>query len=144
MINKILISFSIVLLVTSFSSCDKYEKAKKQLAGTWQLTSYRFKNQQSLSYFPESSGTLFFENCGDTVCAYSIALTYSSPQITGTRNESGKYSINEDGGMMYFVPIVNGAEQSRISNRVTLHTKTNLEFQYTDSLGRSHHFVFQK
>ena len=142
--NKVLISLLIVLCSASFMSCDKYEKRQKFMAGTWNLTSYKFKNQQGLSYFPEASGTLFFENCDDSICAYSISLTYASPQITGTRNESGKYSMNESGDRLYFVPIVNGAEQARITNGVTLLTRTDMELYYTDTLGRSHHFVFEK
>lgn len=127
-----------------FWSCDKYEKQQKRLNGTWQLTSYKFRNQQGLSYYPEASGSLFFENCDDTICAYSMSIEYSSPQITGTRVEAGKYSLIEEGGKLYMTPIVNGVDQDRISNGMSLLTRTDLKFQYSDTLGRSHHFVFEK
>lgn len=138
----------IVLLVTvvmlALSSCDKYEKQQKFLHGTWELTSYRFKNQQGLSYYPESSGSIFFENCESDVCAYSMSIDYSSPQITGTRMEAGKYSLNVEDGTLYFTPIENGIEQEQISNFMSVLTRTDLKFQYTDDLGRSHYFVFEK
>ena len=132
------------MFVLGLSACDKYEKQQKRIKGTWELVNYRFKSQLGLSYFPEASGTIFFENCDDTICAYSMSLEYSSPQITGTRVEAGKYSLEEEGGQLYLTPIVNGIDQQRISNGMTLLTKTDLQFQYTDDLGRSHHFVFEK
>jgi len=144
LINKFVITILGILLFLGVASCDKYEKQQKKLKGKWELVSYRFKNQQGLSYYPEASGTLFFENCNDTVCAYSLDLVYSSPQISGTRNEAGKYSLEEDGGKLFLTPIVNGIEQDRISNGMTLLTRSDLQFQYTDDFGRSHHFVFEK
>ncbi|MFK7787470.1 MAG: hypothetical protein AB8B56_20265 [Crocinitomicaceae bacterium] len=139
-----LISILVAIAALSLSSCDKYEKQQKHLDGNWTLTSYKFKNQLGLSYYPEASGTIFFENCSDTVCAYSTSLEYSSPQITGARVEAGRYSLNKDGGQLYLTPIVNGIDQNRISNGMTLLTRTNLQFQYTDDQGRSHHYVFEK
>ncbi len=133
-----------IAFVLGLSACDKYEKQQKRIKGTWELVSYRFKSQLGLSYFPEASGTMFFENCDDTICAYSMSLEYSSPQITGTRVEAGKYSLEEEGGQLYLTPIVNGIDHARISNGMTLLTRTDLQFQYTDDLGRSHHFVFEK
>lgn len=144
MTSRILIAALTIAIVLGLSSCDKYEKQQKRIKGTWELVSYRFKNLQGLSYFPEASGTIFFENCDDTICAYSISLEYASPQITGTRVEAGKYSLEEEGGRLYLTPIVNGVDQNRISNGMTLLTRTDLQFQYTDTLGRSHHFVFEK
>ena len=85
MTSKSLIATLAIAIVFVFSSCDKYEKQQKRLKGNWELVSYKFKNQQGLSYYPEASGTLFFENCDADVCAYSMAIEYSSPQITGTR-----------------------------------------------------------
>ena len=144
MISRFVISAFTIALVLGFSSCDKYEKQQKRIEGNWQLTSYKFKNEQSLSYYPEASGSLFFENCDDTICAYSMSIQYSSPQITGTRVEAGRYSLVEEGGKLYMIPIVNGVDQERISNGMSLLTRTDLKFQYTDDLGRSHHFVFEK
>ena len=144
MINRFLIATLVIALVLGFSACDKYEKQQKRLHGTWELISYKFKNQQGLTYYPEASGSLFFENCDDTICAYSMSIEYASPQITGTRVEAGKYSLIEDGGKLYMTPIVNGVDQVRISNGMSLLTRTDLKFQYTDDLGRSHHYVFEK
>lgn len=144
MISRVLISSLIVVIALSTSSCDKYEKQQKHLDGNWTLVDYRFKNQLGLSYYPEATGTMFFENCNDTVCAYTMSLEYTSPQITGTRSEAGKYSLNEQGDKLYLTPIVGGIDQDRISNGMTLLTRTDLQFQYTDDLGRSHHYVFEK
>ncbi len=125
-------------------SCDKYEKQQKRLNGTWQLSSYRFKNQQGLSYYPEASGSIFFDNCDSTECAYSMSIEYTSPQITGSRVEAGKYSLNVEDGTLFLTPIVNGTEQEQISNFMSVLTRTDLKFQYTDDLGRSHYYVFEK
>lgn len=144
MTNRLLISLLAIAVAFSFSSCDKYEKQQKHIEGNWELTSYRFRNELGLSYYPEASGTMFFENCNDMVCAYSMSIEYSSPQITGTHLESGKYSLEEEGRWLYLTPIVNGVEEERISAGLQLLNKTDLQFQYTDSLGRSHHFVFKK
>ena len=73
-----------------------------------------------------------------------MSIEYVSPQITGARIEAGKYSLNKEGGKLFLIPIVNGVDQNRISNGITLLTRTDLKFQYTDDLGRSHHFVFEK
>lgn len=144
MINRFVIASICSLLILGFSSCDKYEKTQKRLSGTWTLVSYKFKNQQGLSYFPEASGTIFFDNCSDTVCAYSMSINYSSPQITGSRVEAGRYSMNDEFSTLFQTPIVGGVDQERISNFLSLLTRTDLKFQFTDSLGRSHHFVFEK
>ena len=133
-----------IAIVIGVSSCDKYEKQQKRIKGTWQLTSYKFTNQQGLSYYPEASGSLFFENCDDTICAYSMSIEYSSPQITGSRVEAGKYSFSEEGGKLYLTPIIAGVDQERMSNGMTLLTRTDLQFQYSDSQSQSHHFVFEK
>lgn len=142
--NRGYIFLLVALLTLGLFACDKYEKQQKRLEGTWQLTSYKFKNQLGLSYYPEASGEMFFENCNDTVCAYSLSIEYASPQITGTRVEAGKYSLKEDGGKLYLTPIVNGVDQERISNGMALLTRTDLQFHYTDDQGRSHHFVFER
>ena len=134
----------VTLVTVSFSSCDKYEKQQKRLHGTWNLISYRYKNQLGLSYYPEVSGSIFFENCNDQVCAYSMSIAYSSPQITGTRVEAGKYRLNTEKGSLYFTPIVNGTEQDEIDNFMSVLTRTDLKFQYTDDQGRSHYYVFEK
>ena len=134
----------IILFVSVLFSCSKQEAVFKKLDGTWSVTSYRFKNELGLSYYPEVDGTLFFENCDDTVCAYSMNLQYSHPQISGSRVEAGKFSFLVDDNKLLLTPIVNGVEQETMSNGVTLFTKTDIEFQYTDALGRSHHFVFEK
>ena len=144
MISRFLILALTIAVVLGFSSCDKYEKQQRRIEGNWELVSYKFKSQLGLSYYPEASGTLFFENCDDAVCAYSMSIEYTSPQITGTRVEAGKYSLEEEGGRLYLTPIVGGIDQNRISNGMTLLTRTDLQFQYTDDLGRSHHFVFEK
>lgn len=144
MTSKLFIALFVTVVMFAFSSCDKYEKQQKFLHGTWELTSYRFKNQQGLSYYPESSGSIFFENCESDVCAYSMSIDYSSPQITGTRVEAGKYSLNVEDGTLYFTPIENGIEQEQISNFMSVLTRTDLKFQYTDDLGRSHYYVFEK
>lgn len=125
-------------------SCSKHEAIFKKLDGTWSVTSYRFKNELGLSYYPEVEGSLFFENCDDTICAYTMNLHYSHPQISGSRVEAGKFSFLVDDNKLLLTPIVNGVEQETISNGVTLFTKTDIQFQYTDDLGRSHHFVFEK
>ena len=134
----------IILSVALLMSCNKHEAALKKLDGTWTLKSYRFKNELGLSYYPESVGTIFFENCDDTVCAYSLNIQYAHPQISGSRVEAGKFSFWVDDNKLMLTPIVGGMEQSTISNSVSLFTRTDLEFQYTDDLGRSHHFVFEK
>jgi hypothetical protein len=126
------------------SSCDKYKRQQKRIEGNWTLVEYMFKNQLGLSYFPEASGTIFFENCGDSICAYSMSIEFSSPQTTGTRVEAGRYSLEEEGGQLYLTPIINGVDQNQISNGMTLLTRTDLQFQYTDDQGRSHHYVFEK
>lgn len=133
----------IVLLGTLFA-CSKHEAVFKKLDGSWTLTSYRFKNQQGLSYYPEASGSLFFENCEDSICAYSINIQYDHPQISGSRVEAGKFSFDVFENKLLLTPIVGGIDQTTSSNGVTLLTRTDLEFQYTDDLGRSHHFVFEK
>lgn len=73
-----------------------------------------------------------------------MSIEYASPQITGSRVEAGKYSLTEEGGQLFMTPIVNGVDQARISNGMSLLTRTDLKFQYTDDMGRSHHFVFEK
>ncbi len=125
-------------------SCSKHEKVYKKLDGSWTLTSYRFKNQQGLSYYPEASGTLFFDNCGDTICAYSMNIQYNHSQISGSRVEAGKFGFTVEGSKLLLTPIVASVDQTTITHGVMLLTKTDLEFQYTDDLGRSHHYVFEK
>jgi hypothetical protein len=125
--------------------CSKQNRVQKKLDGIWHLTEYRFKTVQGFNYYPEASGELFFENCGNDLCAYSMNIAFAHPKLTGTRVEAGAYSLNDDAGVLSMIPydISNNPEPAKVHN-VMLITRTDLNLEYVDELGRAHYYLFEK
>jgi hypothetical protein len=125
-------------------SCSKEKRAHKKLVGTFQITEYRYQTLEGFSYYPSTSGSLFFETHDDAPDTYSIAISYSHVQINGSRTEAGTYTLNEDASIITLTQIINGVSQTKTENNILTLTRNDLKLGYTDSAGASHFYVFKK
>lgn len=125
-------------------ACSKSNRAHKKLNGTFQIVEYRYQSPEGFSYFPTTAGSVFFESHEEADNAYSLSISYSHPQINGSRTEAGIYSINDEVTNLMVTPIVNGSKQDVMNHAIHVLTQNDLKIEYLDSLGARHFYVFEK
>lgn len=115
------------------------------MGGTWTIYSIQFTDGSGLNYFPECSGKLFLDNCKESTCTYSLDINYSHPSISGSRTETGTYTLNQAGSEFDLLEIK--PDQSTVQhakNEIVLLTKTDLKFTYQTSTGEAFTYIFRK
>ena len=125
-------------------ACSKSNRAHKKLNGTFQIVEYRYQSPEGFSYFPTTTGSVFFESHEEADNAYSLSISYSHPQINGSRTEAGIYTINDEVTHLMVTPIVNGSKQDVMNHAIHVLTQNDLKIEYLDSLGARHFYVFEK
>ncbi len=143
--GKIVFLFIISLVI--FASCDKVKQTEKNLAGEWQIVSYKRMDTEGLLEYAVVNGYINFENCADASipCPYTIVINYDFPSSTGNTTEHGTYEVIEKGKFM-------NIENSNSSNSITAayrcrlltETKTDLELEFSDSTGYIHTYIFNR
>lgn len=142
--NKYTFIVFLVLLPLA-SACSKYKRAQKHLGGTWTIVSYQYTTAVGLNYYPEVSGKMFFESCGSETCAYSLDISYSSPQIIGSRVETGTYTLNSEGNRLELIQILpDNSTVNKGSHLIVVLTNNDLKLELVDSLGRVHRYIFEQ
>jgi hypothetical protein len=139
------IQIALLVLLLFQVGCSKQDRAFKKLSGIWHLTEYRYRTLEGFNYYLDASGEIFFENCDGGLCAYSMNITYSHPKLTGTRDEAGAFTVNDDAGVVSIIPydISNNPEPTK-KHTVMLLTKTEVKFEYVDDLGYAHYYLFER
>ncbi|MFT5859723.1 MAG: hypothetical protein ACI865_001827 [Flavobacteriaceae bacterium] len=124
--------------------CSKQDRVQKKLSGVWHITEYKYHDLLGFNYYPEVSGELFFENCNGGQCAYSLSINYVHPAITGSRTEAGSYLVNNQAGLLFFTPIINGIQEAPREHEILLLTKEDAQLRHTDSNGYTHQYLFER
>lgn len=141
------IVFPFIILLAIFTSCDKVKQTEKNLAGEWQIISYKHMDTEGLSEYAVVSGSIKFENCTESSnsCPYSISINYDFPSSSGTTIENGTYEVIEKGK---FMNITNSNSSDSITAtyrcRLLTETKTDLELEFSDAGGNIHTYIFNR
>ena len=141
------ILFLFIILLATFTSCDKVKQTEKNLEGEWKIVSYKHTNTEGLSEFAVVYGYIKFETCTDTSipCPYTISISYDFPSSSGNTAESGTYEVIEKGK---FMNIINSNSFDSITAsyrcRLLTETKTDLELEFSDAGGSIHTYIFKR
>jgi hypothetical protein len=131
-----------------FTSCDKQKQSARQLAGTWELTSYKIKDSEGLSTYATGTGEIHFDACSDTPikCTYQFNASLTFPGIPLTQVvEQGTYEMIEKGDYMTVKKAdALGNELAGYTYRILVLTKTDLELEYPDNLGNYITMIFSR
>jgi hypothetical protein len=139
--------FPFIILLAFFTGCDKVTQTEKNLAGEWQIVSYKHMDTEGLLEYAVVNGFIKFEPCTDTsiACPYSISISYDFPSASGTTSENGTYEVIEKGK---FMNIQNSNSFDSIIAtyrcRILTETKTDLELEFSDAGGNIHTYIFNR
>ncbi len=143
---KALFTFLIILWV--FVSCDKQKQSARQLAGTWELTSYKVKNAEGLSTYDTGSGIFHFDKCSkntlQSTFTFSATLVFPSAAQSSI-SQQGTYEMIEKGDYITVKQLdALGVEIGVYTYRILVLTKTDLELEYPDNLGNYITLIFSR
>jgi hypothetical protein len=140
--------FTLFILLGILISCDKQKQSARQLAGTWELTSYRVKNAEGLSTYATGTGNIHFDKCikNSIQSTFAFHATLSFPNVTeSTIHQSGTYEMIEKGDYMTVKQLDTlGIEIGVYTYRILVLTKTDLELEYPDNLGNYITLIFTR
>ena len=127
------------------SACSKVKQTKKQLAGDWEVVTYKYTNANGNSYYYDAStSVIYFDNCESDVCDYSMDIIYDNQGVIDTLSLSGSYQFSDKKGEYYDMTVDNSLQNDTIKDaRIILITKDDLltEYKYNDGL---HTLVLKK
>jgi len=139
--------FPFILLLAIFTSCDKVTQTEKNLAGEWQIVSYKHMDTEGLSEYALVNGYIKFENCTDVSnpCTYALSISYDFPSSSGNTIENGTFEVIEKGKFMN-IQKSNTFDSITTSYRCRLltETKTDLELEFSDAGGNVHTYIFNR
>jgi len=140
--------FTLLILLWVFVSCDKQKQSARQLAGTWELTSYKVKNAEGLSTFATGTGSIHFDRCVKNTL--QSTFTFSATLVLQSAAQSiisqqGTYEMIEKGDYMTVKQLdALGVEIGVYTYRILVLTKTDLELEYPDNLGNYITLIFSR
>jgi hypothetical protein len=141
------IVFLFIISLAIFTSCDKVTQTEKNLAGEWQIVSYKLMDTEGLLEYAVVNGSITFENCTDASipCPYTISINFDFPSFSGNTTENGTYEVIEKGK---FMNIQNSNSFDSIIAtyrcRILTETKTDLELEFSDAGGNIHTYIFNR
>ncbi len=143
---KAIITLFILLWV--LISCDKQKQSARQLAGTWELTSYKVKNAEGLSTFATGTGSIHFDKCvkNSIQSSFTFNATLAFPGAAQSSiSEQGTYEMIEKGDYMTVKQLDTlGTEIGVYTYRILVQTKTDLALEYPDNLGNYVTLIFSR
>ena len=139
--------FLFIILLATFTSCDKVTQTERNLAGEWQIVSYKQMDTEGLSEYAVVNGYIKFETCTDAsiACPYTISIHYNFPSSSGNTTENGTYEVIEKGKFMN-IQKSNSPDPSAAAYRcrILTETKTDLELEFSDAGGNIHTYIFNR
>ncbi len=139
-------SFNIffVIILVLISSCDKEQRTKKKLAGSWNIIEYQYSNFSGLTYRYDTYGQMTFENCEDALCNYAIDMYFINQGDTSYRNDNGYYELikGSDNYILYKMDS-SGITDTLDNGRIILLTKKSLKIEFTEFYQR-HLFILER
>lgn len=134
----------LILSILLLSSCSKFKKLEKRLAGTWDIESLEFTNPNGLSYFYKAVGTLSYTPNSESTGSFVFNYTYYPGTDTVEVYESGNYDFHYGDTEFYDVIRIMGQTSDTIEKaRVLLLTNTDLRTEMNEVSGRRS-FVLKK
>jgi hypothetical protein len=139
---------TLFILLWVLISCDKQKQSARQLAGTWEMTSYRVKNAEGLSAYATGTGNIHFDKCikNSIQSTFVFHATLSFPNVAeSTIHQNGTYEMIEKGDYMTVKQLDTlGTEIGVYTYRILVLTKTDLELEYPDNLGNYITLIFSR
>jgi hypothetical protein len=144
MLNRL----SVFLLIALFLfSCDKEKRALKKINGQWEITSYKRTESNGLSFFAIVSGNMTFSEVDQykSHSLFNTNISYSFDADNGTIQENGSVEMIEKGDFMNVIKLdASNNPTDTIKYRIMTCTNTDLQLEYSDSIGRVNNLIFKK
>lgn len=144
MLNRL----SVFLLIALFLfSCDKEKRALKKINGQWEITSYKRTESNGLSFFATVSGNMTFSEVDQykSPSIFNTNISYSFDTDNGTIQENGSVEMIEKGDFMNVIKLdASNNPTDTIKYRIMTCTNTDLQLEYSDSIGRVNNLIFKK
>lgn len=144
MLNRL----SVFLLIALFLfSCDKEKHALKKINGQWEITSYKRTESNGLSFFATVSGNMTFSEVDQykSPSIFNTNISYSFDTDNGTIQENGSVEMIEKGDFMNVIKLdASNNPTDTIKYRIMTCTNTDLQLEYSDSIGRVNNLIFKK
>ncbi|MEN9442513.1 MAG: hypothetical protein RLZ33_2590 [Bacteroidota bacterium] len=144
MLNRL----SVFLLIALFLfSCDKEKSALKKINGQWEITSYKRTESNGLSFFATVSGNMTFSEVDQykSPSIFNTNISYSFDTDNGTIQENGSVEMIEKGDFMNVIKLdASNNPTDTIKYRIMTCTNTDLQLEYSDSIGRVNNLIFKK
>ncbi len=122
------------LVVLGSFSCSKEVRVSKDLAGTWELTSYKRTDAEGLIIYPIASGKADFnayEKSNDS-SAYSWSIITDVSGSLDSTTQQGTYKLVEKSNFMYVAEIDSLNQISSYTKyRILTLTQTDLEIEFS-------------
>jgi hypothetical protein len=139
----------LILLVILFfvSSCDKEKKTTRRIDGTWEIKSFKRILSTGISIYADVTGEMKIETSNDEYWekAYTLQFDYAFPSLSGSTNQSGLINVLESGEYMDVSTLNSADVVTRIDNhRIMVLTSTDLQLEFTDSVGQINTYTFRK
>jgi hypothetical protein len=129
------------------ASCDKEKKTIRRIDGTWEIKSFKRILSSGISIYADATGELKIESSSDEYWekAYTLQFDYAFPSFNGTTNQSGLINVLESGDYMDVSTLNTTNVVTRIDNhRIMVLTSTDLQLEFTDSVGQINTYTFRK
>lgn len=142
--KRIVVLLMILIFVTS---CDKEKRTVRRIDGTWEIKSFKRILSSGISIYAEVTGEMKIESSNDEYWekAYKLQFNYAFPSSSGTTNQSGLINVLESGEYMDVSTLTSSEVVTRIDNhRIMVLTSTDLQLEFTDSLGQINTYTFRK
>jgi hypothetical protein len=144
MLNRL----SVFILIALFLfSCDKEKRALKKINGQWEITSYKRTESNGLSFFATVSGDITFSEVDQykSPSFFTTNISYSFDTDNGTIQENGSVEMIEKGDFMNVIKLdASNIPTDTIKYRIMTCTNTDLQLEYSDSIGRVNNLIFKK
>jgi hypothetical protein len=144
MLNRLSVFILIALVLLS---CDKEKSALKKINGHWEITSYKRTESNGLSFFATVSGNITFSEVNQykSPSLFSTNIAYTFGTDSGTIQENGSIEMIEKGDFMNVIKLdASNNPSDTIKYRIMTCTNTDLQLEYSDSIGRVNNLIFKK
>lgn len=141
------ILLNIIFLSLLLHSCDKQKQTAKKLKGEWEILTYKFTNAEGLSEIASCEGSMIFESKPTYTDPnpYSLKFSYDFSTSSGIVDQVGTFDVIESGDYLEITKTdASGTVLSTDKYRILTRTSTDLQLEYSDSIGCIHMYIFER